>query len=166
MESIKVRISAMKISKIFDYIVKGIAVAIALILLAVIYFSHLRTVNNIHYNCNAKFEAEAHAIAAAIADYFSDPSKTQIPSIDDLVETVGYAPINSRRTKNRYKLVEESEYSIAILGENVSQITIVLSSKKGKCPFNKGECIRPYKGQYYVYKMYGDYGRAWKDKYP
>ena len=156
----------MKNSKIFDYIIKSFAVVIALVLLAVIYFSHLRTISNIHYICNARFEAEALTIAAAIADYFSDPSKTQIPSIGDLVKTGGYEPISSRRTKNRDQLVKESEFSIAILGEDASQITIVLSSKKGRCPFYRGECRRRFKGQYYVYKMYGDLGRAWQDKYP
>ena len=160
-----VRLSTMRIFKIFEYIIKGIAVVIALSLLAVIYYNHLRSVSNIHYNCNARFEAEAHAIAAAIAYYFSDPSRTQIPSIDDLVKTGGYVPIGRGRSQNGYKLVKESEFSIAIVGKDVSQITIVLSSKKGKCSFYRGKCRRRFMGQYYVYKMYGDGGRAWQDKY-
>ena len=93
----------MKNSKRFDFIIKCIAVVIALGLLAAIYFNHIRTVSNIHYTCNARFEAEAHTIAAIIADYLSDSSRSQIPSIDELVKTGGYVPLGNGRTQNGNK---------------------------------------------------------------
>ena len=160
-----VRIGAMKNFEIFEFIIKGMAVVISLIILGIIFSPNLRSVSRFHHKCNDKFEAEAHAIAAATADYFSDPARTKIPSIDDLVRTGGYAPIDNGQTKNGYKLVEESEFSVAILGADASQITIVLTSKKGRCPFDKGKCRRRFMGQYYVYKMYGDGGGAWQNNY-
>jgi hypothetical protein len=59
-------------------------------------------------------------------------------------------------------LVEESEFSVAILDGD--EIPIVVSSKVGKCPFEKGYC--PWsKGEVYVLKMEGSGGGVWLDSY-
>ena len=107
-----------------------------------------------HYNCRAKFEKEARNIAVAISDYFSIPTRTQIPSISDLVNSGSYTLMENRDSKRKEKLVNESEFSVIILGDDVSgEIKIVLTSKGNKCPFDKGQCPRPFIGKYYVLKM-------------
>ena len=62
------------------------------------------------------------------------------------------------------KLVEESEFSIAILDGDVNEIPIVVSSKEGRCPFQKGEC--PWsKGEVYVLKMGSGDSGVWLNSY-
>lgn len=74
----------------------------------------------------------------AIADYFSVPTRTQIPSISDLVNSGNYTLMENRDSKRKEKIVKESEFSVVILGDDVSgEIKIVLTSKANKCPFDK-----------------------------
>ena len=105
-----------------------------------------------HCNCKGGIESEANNIAAAISGYFALPSRTQVPSISDLVNSGDYVLLENRDSKRRAKLVEESEFSVAILGDNVNEITIVVSSKEGRCPFEKGKCLWS-KGKIYVKRM-------------
>ena len=114
-----------------------------------------------HCNCKAGLEGEANNIAAAIADYFSVPTRTQTPSINDLVNSGSYILFENRDSKYK-KLVEDSGFSVAILDGD--EIPIVVSSKVGKCPFEKGYC--PWsKGEVYVFKMEGSGGGVWLDSY-
>ena len=116
-----------------------------------------------HCNCKAGLEGEANNIAAAISSYFSEPTRTQIPSIIDLVNSEDYILLENRDSKYK-KLVEESEFSVAILDGDVNEIPIMVSSKEGKCPFEKGKC--PWsKGEVYVLKMEGSGGGVWLDSY-
>ena len=116
-----------------------------------------------HCNCKAKLEGEANNIAAAIASYFSIPTRTQIPSISDLINSEDYVLLENRDSKYK-KLVEESEFSIAILDGDVNEIPIVVSSKEGRCPFQKGEC--PWsKGEVYVLKMGSGDSGVWLNSY-
>jgi hypothetical protein len=114
-----------------------------------------------HCSCKAKFEAEANNIAAAMSNYFAIPNRTQIPTINDLVDSGDYTLLENRDLKHK-KLVQESEFFLAILGNDNDEITIVVSSKEGKCPFEKGKC--PWsKGEVYV-KEIGHSG-VWLDSY-
>lgn len=114
-----------------------------------------------HLYCKSKSEEEALNIAMAISEYFSIPTRTQIPSINDLVNSESYILLENRDSKYK-KLVEESEFSAAILEGD--EIPIVVSSKEGKCPFDKGYC--PWsKGEVYVLKMEGSGGGVWLDSY-
>jgi len=115
------------------------------------------------HHCIFGLEAEANNIAAAISSYFSEPRRTQIPSITDLVNSGDYTLLENRDSKYK-KLVEESEFSVAILDGDVNEIPIVFRSKEGKCPFEKGKC--PWsKGEVYVVKMGGGGGGVWLDSY-
>ncbi len=114
-----------------------------------------------HLYCKGKFEEEAQNITSAIAEYFSVPTRTQIPSISDLVNSGDYILLENRDSKYK-ELVEESKFSAAILEGD--EIPIVVSSKEGKCPFEKGEC--PWsKGEVYVLKIGGSGGGVWLDSY-
>ena len=116
-----------------------------------------------HCNCKAGLEGEANIIAGAISSYFSEPTRTQIPSISDLVNSEDYILLENRDSKYK-KLVEESEFSVAILDGDVNEIPIVVSSKEGRCPFQKGEC--PWsKGEVYVLKMGSGDNGVWLDSY-
>ena len=116
-----------------------------------------------HCSCKGRLEGEASNIAAAISSYFSEPTKTQIPSISDLVNSEDYVLLENRDSKYK-KLVEESEFFVAILDGDVNEIPIVVSSKEGRCPFQKGEC--PWsKGEVYVLKMGSGDNGVWLDSY-
>ena len=116
-----------------------------------------------HCNCKAGLEGEANNIAAAISSYFSEPTRTQIPSISDLVNSEDYVLLENRDSKYK-KLVEESEFFVAILDGDVNEIPIVVSSKEGRCPFQKGEC--PWsKGEVYVLKMGSGDNGVWLESY-
>ena len=80
-----------------------------------------------HCSCKDRFEGEASNIAAAISSYFSEPSRTQTPSISDLVNSEDYVLLENRDSKYK-KLVEKSEFSVAILDGDVNEIPIVVSS--------------------------------------
>jgi hypothetical protein len=116
----------------------------------------------IHYDCNRRIEYEAQNIVAAINSYLAVPERTQTPSISDLVNSGDYS-LENIDLKRRDKLYKESEFSIKILGD-VSEILIVLSCKKGKCPFYRWKCPRLFKGKFYVYKM-SNGGGMWVDSY-
>ena len=117
-----------------------------------------------HYDCNRGFEQEAQNISAAISSYFSEPDRTQIPSYNDLVNSGDY-PLKNIDLKRRDKLIKESEFSVDILGDTIDGIKIVLSSKAGKCPFDKGKCPRLHKGKFYVLKPWGDTEGMWLSNY-
>ena len=136
-----------------------ISLALAGFSFVIIYpnFAHLPH----HCNCKGGLEGEANNIAAAIASYFSEPDRAQTPSISDLVHSEDYILLENRDSKYK-KLVEESEFSIAIMDGD--EIPIVVSSKEGKCPFEKGKC--PWsKGKVYVLKMGSGSGGVWLDSY-
>jgi len=116
-----------------------------------------------HYYCNIRIEREADNVAQAIAIYYSEPSRTKIPSYSELVK-LGYYPLGNIDLKRRGKLFKESEFSIEILGNARDEIKIVLSSAEGKCPFGRWGCPRRFKGKYYVEKMEGGVG-VWLDSY-
>jgi hypothetical protein len=116
-----------------------------------------------HCNCKAELEGEASKVAAAIASYFSEPHRTQIPSISDLVNSGDYVLLENRDSKYK-KLVEESEFSIAIVDGDVNEIPIVVSSKEGRCPFQKGECSWS-KGEVFVLKMGSNHNGVWLSSY-
>jgi hypothetical protein len=103
-----------------------------------------------HCNCKAMLEGQAYAVEAAIADYFSVPTRCQVPTITELVNLGCYTFFDGKA-----ELVKESEFTAAIVGDDVKDITIVISSKAGRCPFVKGECSWS-KGEFYVKKMDGE----------
>lgn len=152
-------------------VVKGFLIfSISTFLFNMLGFYYLNSTHP-HYYCKGKFEEEAQNIAMAIADYFSVPTRTQIPSISDLVNSGNYTLMENRDSKRKEKIVKESEFSVVILGDDVSgEIKIVLTSKANKCPFDKGKCPRPFIGKYYVLKMgikgsESDSGRLWTNSY-
>ena len=80
-----------------------------------------------------------------------------------MVKSGDYVLLENRDSKYK-KLVEESEFSVAILDGDVNEIPIVVSSKEGRCPFQKGEC--PWsKGEVYVLKMGSGDNGVWLDSY-
>ncbi len=83
-----------------------------------------------HYYCNSRIEWEAQNVAGALASYFSEPSRTQIPSYSDLVKSGDY-PLENIDLKRRDKLYKESEFSIEIVGNESNEIIIVLSCAEG-----------------------------------
>ena len=115
-----------------------------------------------HYDCNSRIEWEARNVDQALANYFALPDRTQTPSISDLVNSGDYS-LENVDLKRRDKLYKESEFSVTILGD-ASEILIVLSCKKGKCPFYRWKCPRLFKGKFYVYKM-SNGGGMWVDSY-
>jgi hypothetical protein len=117
-----------------------------------------------HYNCNSQFEREAQNIDAAISNYFSEPTRTQIPSYSDLINSGDY-PLENIDLKRRDKLIKESELSVDILGDDIGEITIVLSSKEGKCPFYRWKCPRQIRGEIYVRRMGGSGANGWLNGY-
>jgi hypothetical protein len=108
-------------------------------------------------------EWKAQNIASALGSYFSEPSRTQIPSYNDLLNSE-YEPLENHELKRREKLFKESEFSVDILGDTFSEIKIVLSSKEGKCPFYRWKCRRRLKGKFYVLKIPNG-GGAWVDSW-
>jgi hypothetical protein len=120
-----------------------------------------------HYDCNRKFEKEAQNVAAALRDYFANPTRTQIPTYNDLIKSGDYPsyPLENIDLKRRDKLIKESEFSVDILGDDIDEITIVLSSKEGKCPFYRWKCPRPILGKIYVLRMGGSGASGWLNSY-
>ena len=117
-----------------------------------------------HCSCKDRLEGEASNIAAAISSYFSEPSRTQIPSYSDLVKSGDYS-LENIDLKRRDKLYRESEFSVHILGENLNYIKIVLTSKEGKCPFGRWKCPRQFKGKFYVLRFEGSGVNEWVDSW-
>jgi len=132
-------------------------------LFAFIYPNFVQLGGGPHYDCNSQFEREASNIAAALASYFSEPDRTEIPSYSDLVKSGDYS-LENIDLKRRDKLYRESEFSVHILGESINYIKIVLTSKDGKCPFGRWKCPRQFKGKFYVAKMEGGAG-VWLDNW-
>ena len=143
---------------IFDRYNVGIVVIMAALLIIVCAFYAPLFIHIPHHcNCKARLEGEANHVAAAIADYFSEPQRTQIPSISDLVNTGCYTFFEENA-----ELVRESEFAVTIGDQDLNDITIAVSTRAGRCPFQEGEC--PWsKGQVYVKKMGG--GGVWLDSY-
>ena len=69
--------------------------------------------------------------------YFSEPDRTQIPSYNDLVNSGDY-PLKNIDLKRRDKLIRESEFFVYILGDEIDEIKIVLSSKWESVLLTKG----------------------------
>jgi hypothetical protein len=132
-------------------------------LFAIIYPNFLHSGNVPHYNCHNRIEREAQNVAQALYSYFSEPDRTEIPSYIDLVNSGDYS-LENIDLKRRDKLYKESEFSVHILGDTYSEGKIVLTCKKGKCPFGRWKCPRQFKGKYYVAKMGGSSG-VWLDSY-
>ena len=117
-----------------------------------------------HYYCNIRIEREAQNVAQALASYYSEPSRTQIPSYSDLVKSGDYS-LENVDLKRRDQLYKESEFSVAIFGETFSEIKIVLSSAEGKCFFGRWECPRRSKGKFYVLRFEGSGVNEWVDRW-
>jgi hypothetical protein len=135
----------------------------ATFLFGIIYPNFLHSGNVPHYDCNSRIEREAQNVAQALENYFAVPDRTEIPSYSDLVNSGDYS-LENIDLKRRDKLYKESEFSVHILGDTFSEIKIVLTCKKGKCPFGRRKCPRRFKGKYYVAKMEGGVG-VWLDSY-
>ena len=146
-------------------VIRGFFVFSALAFLFSIIYPNffLHSCNVPHYNCNSKFVGEADNIAGALASYFSEPSRTQIPSYSDLIKSGDYS-LENIDLKRRDQLYKESEFSVHILGDTFSDIKIVLTAKEGKCPFGRWKCPRQFKGKFYVAKMGGGAG-VWLDSW-
>ena len=153
----------MTISEIFQYALVGILIVSVLTLLSYIFYPNFQFGIDPHYSCNSRFEAEADNIEAAIVSYFAVPERTEIPSIDDLINSGDYTPIENGNPKLGAKLVRDSKLSATVLGSNDSQIIIVVSAKKGRCLFHEGECTRAFMGEVYVKKLLG--AGAWFESY-
>jgi hypothetical protein len=117
-----------------------------------------------HYRCNAKIEMEAQQIADAIASYFSEPDRKELPSFNELVKSGEY-PLIPKDLKRREKLFKESAFSVDIWNDESDGIMIALSAKEGKCPYYRWKCPRRFKGKYYVLKMMGRERGVWLDSY-
>ena len=77
-----------------------------------------------------------------------------------------YEPLENHELNRREKLFKESEFSVDIRTDGTGEITIVLSSKDGKCPFDRWKCPRRPKGKFYVLKMpngSGVWGDSWEE---
>lgn len=149
-------------------VVSGILIfSVLTVLFGIIYPNFQSGGSGPHYNCNGKFEREAQYIAAAIADYFSIPTRTQVPNYSDLVFSKEYnnTLLKTKNLKRRDKLIKESGFSVDILGDEFGGITIVLSSKRGKCPFYRWKCPRRFKGEIYVFRMGGNGVNEWLDSW-
>jgi hypothetical protein len=119
-----------------------------------------------HHDCNSRIEWEALNVVQAIynTNYFI-PGMTQIPEYSDLdFSEEGSTFLENRDLKRREKLFKESEFSVKILGD-VNEILIVFSCKKGKCPFYRWKCPRPFKGKFYVTRIGGSGANGWLDSY-
>ena len=136
---------------IFDrYKVGKVVIAVALLIIVCAYHAPLFIYIPHHCSCKARLEGEAYNVEAAMAAYFSEPQRTQIPSISDLVNTGCYTYF-----KENADLVRESQFEVTILGRDFNDSMITVSTKAGRCPFQEGEC--PWsKGQVYVKKIHGE----------
>ena len=117
-----------------------------------------------HYRCNLKIEMEAESIAAAIASYFSEPNRKELPSFNELVKSGEYQ-LMPNDLKRREKLFTESAFYIDIWEDESDGILIALSAKKGKCPYYRWKCPRRFKGKYYVLKMMSRERGVWLNSY-
>ena len=113
----------------------------------------------------ANLKREASNIDSALADYFSIPDRTQLPSYSDLVKLGHYSFLKDMESKRRDKLIKESGYYVDILGDPFDEIVIVLSSKEGKCPFHRWKCPRQIRGKIYVYRNGGSRANEWLNGY-
>jgi len=64
-------------------VVFGCLIFLTLIFLFVIIFPMFYSSPYRSIHCKSQFESEANEVLMALASYFSEPSRTQIPSIDD-----------------------------------------------------------------------------------
>jgi len=145
-------------------VVRGFLIFSVLAFLSgIIYPNFLHSGNVPHYNCNSKIEREASNIHSALADYFSIPDRTQLPSYSDLVKS-GHYFLKNMDSNRRDKLIKDSEFSVTILGD-VSEILIVLSCKEGRCPFYRWKCPRQIRGKIYVRRMGGSGANGWFNGY-
>jgi hypothetical protein len=103
--------------------------------------------------CQVLFESEAHIVAAAISDYFSDPSHTKTPTVNDLVD-LGYMPPEKRKPSRVNYSVKESDLIVFISGDPLDEIEIWVIAAKGQCPDGKA----------YVFNMNRREGK-WLDSY-
>ena len=103
-------------------------------------------------------------IAAAIASYFSEPDRKELPSFNEL-EKSGEYPLIPNDLKRREKLFKESAFSVDIWEDDSDGIIIALSAKEGKCPYYRWKCPRRFKGKYYVLKMMSREPGVWLDSY-
>jgi len=122
------------------------------------------TMRGPHHRCNAKIEWEAQSIAAAIASYFSEPDRKELPSFDELVKSGEY-PLIPNDLKRREKLFTESAFSVDIWEDESDGIIIAIYARAGKCPYYRWKCPRRFKGKYYVLKMRGNDSGGWVDSY-
>ena len=67
----------------------------------------------------SRVEAAAHHTTAALAEYYSDPDQTALPTLSDLADTTGYSPIEN--------------VSIDISAAEYGPVVTVFDNS-GKCP--------------------------------
>jgi hypothetical protein len=90
----------------------------------------------------------------ALSSYFSEPSRTQIPSIDDLVNLEKYILPEHREVIGRDDNVKESDLLVFITGDPDGDIIVEVTSIRGKCP----------QGEAYMLSMNSFEGK-WIDSY-
>jgi hypothetical protein len=86
----------------------------------------------------------------AIADYFSIPTHTKIPKIEDLMRLKSYIPPDKRKSPRKiwYRNGEtfpESDLRVFISGDAYENLEITVTSTKGQC--FQGNSYRFYIGQ-------------------
>jgi len=84
----------------------------------------------------SRIEVEANTISAVLADYFADPSRNKIPTIEELQSAVEWFT---------------PEFPAQITGSSYDDITISVFDENNTCP----------KGRIYVYEMGSGNGSRW-----
>ena len=147
-------------------VIRGFFVFSALAFLFSIIYPNFAPLGGVpHYDCNSQFAREANNIEGALASYFSEPDRTEIPSYSDLVKSGEYSFLKDMESKRRDKLIKESGYYVDILGDAFDEIVIVLNSKEGKCPFHRWKCPRQIRGKIYVNRIGGSKANGWLNRY-
>ena len=102
----------------------GVFIGIAVILGMLWFRAHMNAhIDYLNESCCRWAEQDADNIAAEIADYFSNPGHTTLPTISGGSSYLGYS-LNSREGQN-----------IAwVTGDSESTITIVIQDGSGQCP--------------------------------
>lgn len=81
--------------------------------------------------CKDLFESEASNVAVCLADYFSIPSRTKTPVINDLVLN-GYTLPEKRKAWRKSDNIKVSDLKVSISGE-IDDIIISITTDKGQC---------------------------------
>ena len=115
----------------------GCLIFLSLISLIVIIFPMFYSSPYRPQHCKSQFESEANKVLMALSSYFSEPSRTQIPSIDDLVNLAGYILPENREIIGKDDNVKESDLLVFISDDADGDIVVEVTSIRGKCPQGK-----------------------------